>query len=171
MNWAHTTTRTIDLGYEQLLTFVGRPGTRVRVLYGSMWLTEEGYEQDVFACCGDEVMLKSGGLSVIEGLGAARVQVIEPGLPPVLASIAKQSRRVWQGLRSRVGVRDVFARFVILVLALAVSISVLHLAAPGPLSLQHVATESAISAKKPAGAAAAVLHDVASARTSFLPVN
>ncbi|HYS13872.1 MAG TPA: DUF2917 domain-containing protein, partial [Burkholderiaceae bacterium] len=109
MDWANTTTRTIDLGYEQLLTFVGRPGTRVRVLYGSMWLTEEGYEQDVFACCGDEVMLKSGGLSVIEGLGAARVQVIEPGFPPVLASIAKQSRRVWQGLRPRVGVRDVFA--------------------------------------------------------------
>jgi hypothetical protein len=68
-------------------------------------------------------------------------------------------------------VRDVFARFVILVLALAVSISVLHLAAPGPLSLQHVATESAIRATKPAGAAATVLHDVASARTGFLPVN
>src|SRR3989442_11833966 len=120
MDWAQTTTRTIDLGYEQLLTFVGRPGTRVRVLYGAMWLTEEGYEQDVFAGCGDEVMLKSGGVSVIEGLGAARVQLIEPSERPTFAGLAERGRRVWQRLRSRLRSREAFARLVFLLLAIAV---------------------------------------------------
>src|SRR5215470_6484599 len=147
MNWAQTTTRTIDLGYEQLLTFVGRPGTRVRVLFGSMWLTEEGNEQDVFVCCGDEVMLQSGGLSVIEGLGAARVQVIEPAPRPLFASIGQGVRRVWRGLRVRIPLRDLVTRSVIFALAVAVSMSLLHLAAPGPLTVDDVSARSA-SAKQ-----------------------
>jgi hypothetical protein len=171
MDWAHTTTRTIDLGYEQLLTFVGRPGTRVRVLYGSMWLTEEGREQDIFAGCGDEVLLKAGGLSVIEGLGAARVQVIEPRERPVLKSLVKRARSVWQRVRSRIGLRDALARFVLLVLAIAVSVGVLHVAAPGPLTVPQTVIEGAAHANKPVGAAASLLHDVASAGTGFLAVN
>jgi hypothetical protein len=170
MGWTHTTTRTIDLGYEQLLTFVGRPGTRVRVLFGSMWLTEEGCAQDVFVCCGDEVLLKSGGLSVIEGLGAARVQVIEPGRRTVSKSLVQSAQRAWQRLRSRIRLQDVLARFVILALALAVSMGVLHVAAPGPLSSQDVAVANAARAK-PEGTASLILHDVASARTGFVAVN
>ena len=171
MDWAHTTTRTIDLGYEQLLTFVGRPGTRVRVLYGSMWLTEEGREQDIFAGCGDEVLLKAGGLSVIEGLGAARVQVIEPREQPLLASLVKSARSVWQRVRSRTSVRDALARFVLLALAIAVSAAVLHIAAPGPLTVPHTVVESSAPAKNAVGTAASLLHDVASAGTGFLAVN
>lgn len=77
--WGPATSRTVDLGYDQLLVLEGRPGTKVRVLYGSLWLTEEGTVQDVFAASGDEVALKARGRAVIEGLGVARVQVIEPG--------------------------------------------------------------------------------------------
>ena len=171
MNWAQTTTRTIDLGYEQLLTFVGRPGTRIRVLFGSMWLTEEGCAQDVFAGCGDEVTLKSGGLSVIEGLGAARVQVIDPARRAWRVSIVDKAQRVWQALRPRVQARDVLARLVILVLALAVSASVLHLSAPGLLSIRSDATHEAARSKQPSGPAASVLTDLAAARTGFLAVN
>lgn len=77
--WSAATTRTVDLGYDQLLVLeAARPGTRVRVLYGHMWLTEEGTAQDVFAGSGAEVQLKSRGRAVVEGLGVARVQVIEP---------------------------------------------------------------------------------------------
>jgi Protein of unknown function (DUF2917) len=76
--WGPMLTRTVDLGYDQLLVLEARPGMRVRVLYGNMWLTEEGFAQDVFAGSGDEVALKSRGLAVVEGLGLARVQVIEP---------------------------------------------------------------------------------------------
>ena len=39
--------RTIDLGGQQLSVFVGRPGERVRVLFGAIWLTQEGETGDV----------------------------------------------------------------------------------------------------------------------------
>ena len=78
MNWGPTLTRTVDLGYEQMLLLESRPETRIKVVYGGIWLTEEGLPQDVFAGGGDEVQLKSHGRAVVEGLGYARVQVMEP---------------------------------------------------------------------------------------------
>ena len=169
MDLAQATTRTFDLGYEQLLTFLGRPGMRVRVLYGSMWLTEEGREQDIFAACGDEITLKVGGLAVIEGLGAARVQVSEPAAGNVALRIAQRLGRAWRRLRSNGRVREAFARSVIVMLALAVSLGVLHVASPGPLTFRDAAGQHAASAQ-PLGPAA-VLEGVASARTGFLAVN
>lgn len=77
MDWNATTVRTVDLGYEQMLLLEGRPRTKVKVIYGGIWLTEEGSPQDVFAATGDEVALKSRGLAVVEGLGYARVEVME----------------------------------------------------------------------------------------------
>ena len=73
-----TTVRTIDLGYEQVLLIDGGPGTRIRVLYGAMWLTEEGVADDAFARAGDEVALRGHGTAVIEAIGAGRVQVHTP---------------------------------------------------------------------------------------------
>ena len=78
MDWGPTLTRTVDLGYEQMLLLESRPRTRIKVIYGGIWLTEENLTQDVFASSGDEVALKSRGLAVVEGLGYARVQVMEP---------------------------------------------------------------------------------------------
>lgn len=78
MDWGPTTVRTVDLGYEQMLLLEGRPCTKVKVIYGGIWLTEEGRQQDVFAATGDEVALRSRGLAVVEGLGYARVEVMEP---------------------------------------------------------------------------------------------
>jgi hypothetical protein len=75
--WTAGTSRTVDLGYEQLLVLEGRPGMKVRVLYGNLWLTEEGTAQDVFAGSGAELALKARGRAVIEGLGEARVQVVD----------------------------------------------------------------------------------------------
>ncbi len=76
--WKATTSRTVDLGYDQLLVLQSQPGTRVRVLYGHLWLTEEGGGQDVFAGSGAELALKARGRTVIEGLDRARVEIIEP---------------------------------------------------------------------------------------------
>ena len=78
MDWGPTLTRTVDLGYEQMLLLQSRPHTRIKVIYGGIWLTEEGRTDDVFAGDGEEVALKSRGLAVVEGLGYARVQVMEP---------------------------------------------------------------------------------------------
>lgn len=76
-DWGPITSRTVDLGYEQLLVLESKPGTRVRVLIGHLWLTEEGSAQDVFASSGDEVSLRSRGTAVLQGQGMVRVELIE----------------------------------------------------------------------------------------------
>lgn len=84
------TSRTVDLDYGQLLVLEGAPGTRVRVLYGELWLTEEGHAQDVFTGSGREVALHGRGRAVLEGLGRARVQLLSPlphGRAAALASV------------------------------------------------------------------------------------
>ena len=42
MDWGPTLTRTVDLGYEQMLLLESHPRTRIKVIYGGVWLTEEG---------------------------------------------------------------------------------------------------------------------------------
>jgi len=74
-----TTIRTLDLDHEQLLMINGAPGTRVRVLYGTMWLTQTGVAQDAFVGSGGEVEVRGPGKVVVEGIGAARVQLAVPG--------------------------------------------------------------------------------------------
>lgn len=95
-NWTAGTSRTVDLGYEQLLVLESKPGMKVRVLYGNLWLTEEGTSQDVFAGSGSEVALKSRGRAVIEGLGEARVQVVE-----ATPSLGQRLREALGALRFR----------------------------------------------------------------------
>lgn len=98
--WTAGTSRTVDLGYDQLLVLEARPGDRVRVLYGQMWLTEEGSARDTFAASGEEVALRSRGRAVIEGLGLARVQVIEPGRSAWRVRWADSVHRFLRPLRS-----------------------------------------------------------------------
>jgi hypothetical protein len=68
---------TVDLGYEQLFTFDGGPHSRVRVLYGATWLTEEGQTGDSVVVAGGELALH-GGRAVAEGLVPTRLQIVEP---------------------------------------------------------------------------------------------
>jgi hypothetical protein len=63
----------------------------IRVLHGGVWLTQEGLARDVFAEGGAEVPLNDDGRVVVEGLGAARLQLIEA---PVSAA--------WERLRAGV---------------------------------------------------------------------
>ena len=72
-----STLRTLDLPGGSLLPFTSIPGERVRVLYGRVWLTEEGDTRDAFLASGEEVSLASRGLAVIEALGPARIELIE----------------------------------------------------------------------------------------------
>ena len=95
--WIPMVTRTVDLDRDQLLVLESQPGTRLRVMYGSLWLTEEGFAQDVFAGSGDEVALKSRGTAVIEGMGVARVQVVEPTRAQ---QVSRWARALWQRLRA-----------------------------------------------------------------------
>lgn len=98
-----TTIRTVDLGYDQMLILEDRPGARVSVLYGGIWLTEEGSREDVFARGGQVVALRSRKRAILEGIGPTRVEVAEPavaGTWHALASTATAAaRRLARSLR------------------------------------------------------------------------
>ena len=72
-----STLRTLDLPGGGLVPFASIPGGRVRVLYGRVWLTEEGDARDAFLGSGEEVSLAGRGVAVIEALGPARIELIE----------------------------------------------------------------------------------------------
>src|SRR5512137_2567077 len=93
--------RTLDLPGGSLIPFTSVPGERVRILYGRVWLTEEGSARDAFLASGDEVSLGSRGLAVIEALGPARVQLVEDVRGPsrVALSAAAAYRRAVGALR------------------------------------------------------------------------
>jgi hypothetical protein len=70
--------RTVDLDHEQLMVLDGRPGTRVQVLFGGLWLTEEDCLHDRVAQAGEALTLTRRGRAVLEGIGRARLKLIEP---------------------------------------------------------------------------------------------
>jgi hypothetical protein len=96
-----STFRTIDLPAGSLLPFTGMPGERVRILYGQVWLTEEGDLHDAFLGSGEEVQLASRGLAVIEALGPARVELLEESRGPSAArraavALARRAATAWR---------------------------------------------------------------------------
>lgn len=96
--WQLTSTRTIDLGWEQMLVLQGRPGTRVKILFGDAWLTEYGSESDHFPRTGEEVTLTTFGPTVIEPLGPTCISITEPakaaGWRGLVASLHARARAV-----------------------------------------------------------------------------
>lgn len=98
MNHANVHTHTLDP--QHLIVLADRPGTRLKVLAGRVWLTEEGQPGDQFAVAGEELRIAGRGRSIVEGLGSARVQVIEPArgwatrLSAALALWRRESDRV-----------------------------------------------------------------------------
>jgi hypothetical protein len=96
--WGPVTSRTVDLNYEQLLMLEGRPGTRVKVIFGGFWLTEEGRLQDVFAHTGAEVALQSPRRAVIEAMGATRIELVEPVARHRLQRLAQRAFDALHGL-------------------------------------------------------------------------
>ncbi len=71
-------TRTVDLDHEQLLIIQDQPGTRMQVLFGGMWLTEERNLHDQFAGAGEWLRLEAKGRAVVEARGRSRLRVIAP---------------------------------------------------------------------------------------------
>jgi hypothetical protein len=87
-------TRTVDLGHEQLLILEGERDTRIKVIYGGMWLTEEGYPNDVFASREEEVALRTRGKAVIEALRPTRIEVLGAG-----RTLRARVKDAWHTLR------------------------------------------------------------------------
>ena len=106
MDWGPMLTRTVDLGYDQMLMIESHPRSRIKVIYGGVWLTEEGILRDEWMISGDEVALKSRGLALLEGIGPTRIQLLEePRRPGLIArALSSAYARVMQaagGLRTR----------------------------------------------------------------------
>jgi hypothetical protein len=98
-----TVLRTLDLPGGGMVPFPAVPGEQVRILYGRVWLTEEGGGYDAFLAGGDEIRLGNSGIAVIEALGPARVQLIEPvNGPSLLVQTAERAtRRLGTWLRQK----------------------------------------------------------------------
>jgi Protein of unknown function (DUF2917) len=95
-----STLRTLDLPGGSLVPFASMPGERVRVLYGRVWLTEEGDARDAFLGSGEEASLAGRGVAVIEALGPARIELIaEVRRPSLLAHAAALAGRATTALR------------------------------------------------------------------------
>jgi hypothetical protein len=72
--------RTQDLEHRQLLVLADRPGTRIKVLSGRAWLTEEGQPEDRFAQPGEELRVTHRGRAIVEGIGRTRLQLVQPAM-------------------------------------------------------------------------------------------
>ena len=70
--------RAIHLDHQQMLFLEGRPGRRIKVVYGGAWLSAGNDLRDHFACAGDEVALRSHGRSIIESIGRTGIELTEP---------------------------------------------------------------------------------------------
>jgi hypothetical protein len=75
---SHPSIRTVALDHQHLLVITRRPGACIKVLSGRVWMTEEGQTGDQFAVAGEELRVASHGRVVVEGLGCARVRLVEP---------------------------------------------------------------------------------------------
>jgi hypothetical protein len=94
------TTRTIDLGHDQMLVFDGGRDGRVRVLSGATWLTNEGDADDTILRAGAELALHRGR-TVIEGLEPTRLQIVERAGRGAMLPTA-WLRKLWRGARRHV---------------------------------------------------------------------
>jgi hypothetical protein len=89
-----TVFKTLDLPGGSVVPFPSLPGERVRVLYGRIWLTEEGSLRDAVLAPGEEVALGTRGLAVIEALGPARIELFKSiGLAGVVVNATRRLTR------------------------------------------------------------------------------
>lgn len=70
-----TTVTTINLGYEQMLLIKNEAQTKVKVLYGGVWLTEEGLSQDQIVGAGETAVVHSRGRVLLEALQPSRLEL------------------------------------------------------------------------------------------------
>lgn len=138
--------RTIDLDHEQLLVLDDPAGTRLQVLAGGLWLTEERSLEDRFAGAGQWLRLESRGRAVAGALGPSRVRLFEP---------ARRASRVWRAALQRSRPRaDGFAlRSVAALLSLLLGLGLPEMLARGLQASADGSTAGSVAQSEPAGGA------------------
>ena len=132
--------RTHALDHRQLLVIADRPGTRIKVLSGGAWLTEEGQPDDRFTEPGQELQLTRPGRAIVEGLGRTRLQ-----LAPPAPGLAQRLAARWRGGRA------LLPRAFALVLSLAIALALPDLLSR---SFGQLAVQGTLAAAAPATLAA-----------------
>jgi hypothetical protein len=131
--------RTFDLAHEQVLVIDDRPGTRLQVLDGGLWLTEERSLEDRFGSAGQWLQLEARGRAVAEALGRTRVRVVEPARP---GGAWRAALRRWRTRHGRTTARALAAPSAAVVLSLVLGVGLPEMLAR---SLQHTAAHPAAS--------------------------
>jgi hypothetical protein len=139
--------RHIDLAAARLLVLDDSPGTRIQVLSGGLWITEESNLEDRFAAAGQWLRLEAPGRTVVEALGPSRVRLFEP---------TSRTGAGWRAAlqRWRPRAHTLALRSLAVVLALLIGIG-----------LPEMAARSLHDTQARADAAAATVTAVAPART------
>ena len=70
-----TKVTTINLGHEQMLLIENEAQTKIKVLYGGVWLTEEGLAQDQIVGTGATAVVHSRGRVLLEALQPSRLEL------------------------------------------------------------------------------------------------
>ena len=83
----------IELGDEQMLVLDARSGSRVRVLAGALWLTENGRSVARLLRAREQFTLAVPGRVVLQGAGSTRIEFAQPAR-------LRAPARVWRRLGS-----------------------------------------------------------------------
>jgi hypothetical protein len=130
--------RTQELAHQQLLVLADRPGTRIKVISGGAWLTEEGQPEDRFAQAGEELRVTRRGRAIVEGIGRTRLQLVQP--------VSSMARRLGTRLSAP---HDMLPRAFALVLSLAIALGLPELLARSFMQLDGQVAQ-AVAAQAPA---------------------
>ena len=66
---------TFGLHRDGVIVLEDAHGTRVSCLRGALWLTQEGYEDDIVLEQGDSIVLSSDGVTLVTALRESEVEV------------------------------------------------------------------------------------------------
>lgn len=67
----------IALGHRQLIQLVDARGARVDCREGRLWITQDHDNRDVMLGAGDVFTLERDGVTLVQALGGARIEVAE----------------------------------------------------------------------------------------------
>ena len=71
----------LDLARGNLLRIEDGRGMLVRVIRGSMWITEEGDQRDRFVAAGSQFRIASNGLTLVSAISSGTIALIPPYVP------------------------------------------------------------------------------------------
>ena len=83
---------TIKLKQGSVMPLRAAAGSTVSVLWGNIWLTQEGDGRDYELRAGESFLVRAGGLTLIDALDPAAITILEPWDEPARSRIDRADR-------------------------------------------------------------------------------